>query len=176
MIIRPVMQDDLASLAAMHLASWRAAYRGIMPDSLLASLSQEEFEENWRQTMSNSLRRSFLCEANAELLGLVSFSIGPSDLPPAEAVGEIFELYVAPSCWGQGYGSSLCNLAVTQSFTAGCAAVELWVLTANSPARRFYEAQGFQLEAGRTLTVNRHGAELHHVRYARRRPEPREEG
>ena len=43
--------DDAVSLAAVEMASWRAAYRGLMPDAFLDGLSEEAKTEDWRRSL-----------------------------------------------------------------------------------------------------------------------------
>jgi len=52
--------------------------------------------------------------------------------------GMIEQLYVLPGHQGQGIGSALLAVAMSQSD-----GLELWTFQGNSRARRFYEAKGF---------------------------------
>lgn len=54
--------------------------------------------------------------------------------------GWIEQLYVLPAAQGRGVGSALLDVA-KQAFEQ----LELWTFQRNAPARRFYEARGFEL-------------------------------
>ncbi len=43
--LRDATPTDAYALATVHVASWRAAYRGLMPDEVLARLSVPEREQ-----------------------------------------------------------------------------------------------------------------------------------
>jgi putative acetyltransferase len=62
-----------------------------------------------------------------ELIGIIAFRPGLID-----------QLYVRPGYQGQGVGSALLAVAVSQSDE-----LELWTFQENNRARRFYEAKGF---------------------------------
>jgi hypothetical protein len=44
---------DAAEIARVHVASWRAAYRGIVPDRFLDGLDTGERERSWRQALTD---------------------------------------------------------------------------------------------------------------------------
>jgi len=48
MPIRRATVDDVRAIAEVHVASWRAAYRGQLPDDVLAGLSVERRADMWR--------------------------------------------------------------------------------------------------------------------------------
>ena len=42
MILRDATESDIEPLVRLHIASWQAAYRGILPDEVLDHLSLEK--------------------------------------------------------------------------------------------------------------------------------------
>jgi GNAT superfamily N-acetyltransferase len=74
-----------------------------------------------------------------------------------EAEGCVTALYLAPEARGRGVGRALLGAA-----QAGRDALHLWTFEANHGARRFYEANGFHVEA-RTDGDNEEG--LPDIRY-----------
>ena len=48
MKIRPAVLQDAPSIAHVHVASWRATYPGIVPQSFLDSLDELQFTERWQ--------------------------------------------------------------------------------------------------------------------------------
>ena len=52
MEVRWATADDAAAIAAVHIASWRAAYRGLLPDAVLDSLSLEARTDHWREWLA----------------------------------------------------------------------------------------------------------------------------
>ena len=60
MQIRLAHIDDAEGLARVHVDSWRVAYKGIVPDEHLASLSYEKRAGRWRESLSNADSASFV--------------------------------------------------------------------------------------------------------------------
>jgi ribosomal protein S18 acetylase RimI-like enzyme len=140
--IRRANSDDAASIAEIHVATWRAAYRGQMPDEILDKLDHSQRTCFWREVLSSE---HDVCVATVDSTIAGFCSLIPSrdsDDDPAK-VAEIAALYVSAQNWRRGIGRSLCRHGL--SIAAGCryAAVTLWVLATNKSAIRFYEAIGF---------------------------------
>ncbi len=57
--------------------------------------------------------------------------------------GEIWGLYVDPDHWGAGFGPRLLEAATERLRSAGLAEAVLWVLDANTRARKLYEDAGW---------------------------------
>ena len=123
--------------------TWRAAYRGIVPDAYLAGLSYDESERLWQDAISTGEGRVFVAEDEGGVFGFASggprerFSRGLR-----EYEGELQTAYVLPSHKGTGAGRRLVG-AVARSLTEQRVnSMLLWVFTENRPARRFYESLG----------------------------------
>jgi ribosomal-protein-alanine N-acetyltransferase len=72
--------------------------------------------------------------------------------------GEIANLAVAPSAWGQGIGRALLDAALQEAEQRDIAAVYLEVRDSNERARRLYRSRGFE-EVGRRRGYYRKPAE-----------------
>ena len=55
-IVRDALIDDAAAIAAIQVATWQEAYRGIVPESYLAAMSVEARTERWRDAIETRLR------------------------------------------------------------------------------------------------------------------------
>jgi hypothetical protein len=53
MSIRSAVPQDATRIAEVHVASWRVAYRGLMPDNLLQQLDAESRANVWRELLEN---------------------------------------------------------------------------------------------------------------------------
>jgi ribosomal protein S18 acetylase RimI-like enzyme len=139
---------DAESIARIQVASWRAAYRGILPDATLDKLSEPERAGKWREWLGKSEITILLSESDGVITGFASS--GPSrDKDAAEGAHEIHAIYVDPTCWRAGHGRALTERTLELAKSKGATSVTLWVLEKNDPARRFYEALGFKLDGGR---------------------------
>ena len=165
--IRAATLDDSRAIAEIHVAGWRFAYRGQMPDAFLDSLSVDEREaqrRKWFETPPKPEHRTWV--AVAEDGRIAGFAIsGPERAKePAAGVAEIYAIYVDPARIGSGLGRALMERAVGDLRTRGFVDVVLWVLDTNEHARRFYEAAGMAADGG-TKRASFGGVELTEVRY-----------
>ncbi|MGA8846134.1 MAG: GNAT family N-acetyltransferase [Nocardioides sp.] len=166
MQIRRATPQDAARVAMVHVAAWRAGYAGLLPDSLLASLSVEERTTSWAGYLDGgALSRTLIAVSGETTLGFAS--IGPSrDDDAAPGTGELWALYTDPDQWGLGAGSALLASAANELQALGFSRASLWVLATNRRARRFYEWQGWRSD-GASKVESRGDARLDEVRYVR---------
>jgi len=164
--IRPATIADAPSIAEVHVASWCAAYRDLMPESVLASQSVTERTSFWANDIASNLSRVLVAEANDSIAGLLSIA-HTIDADAETGTLEILALYVAPSSWSKGVGRSLCAAADSFAGRHGGTLVTLWALTGNARAHRFYFSVGFRQQPGTTRPYQRHGLSLQQVRYAK---------
>jgi ribosomal protein S18 acetylase RimI-like enzyme len=162
-LIRRAGVDDAERIAEVHISSWRSAYRGLIPDTVLDGLSVEERAAMWRRWMSEEAPPIvWMAEDEEEVVGFVA--AGPQD-PPDEGVGEIYAIYLVPDHAGRGLGRALLDRAVDDLRAGGLHEAVLWVLARNRPARRFYERAGWRTDGATKTEPIGDVAELEQVRY-----------
>jgi ribosomal protein S18 acetylase RimI-like enzyme len=164
--LRRATPADAAALAAVEVASWRAAYRGMMPDAFLDALSEAEKTAHWRENLLKhgqlGRKRVVVALVDERIIGFVRVGAEHED---SEA-GLVYLLYVLPEYWRRGVGRRLISAALDELRDLGLSYAMLWVLRDNQRARRFYEMQGW-LEDGRA-SIDRYGdIELEARRYRR---------
>jgi GNAT superfamily N-acetyltransferase len=104
---------------------------------------------SWAESIAAGRSRLYVAAANDRIVGYAG--VGPERDPSAPPnTGELYALFVHPSHWGTGAGRALADAACTDLRDAGCVNVCLWVLEANTRARRFYAAYGFVETGDRT--------------------------
>ncbi len=166
MTIRTATPLDADAIAQVQVASWRAAYKDIVPDEHLDGLDWREWAALRRERLSHpgEVRTcvAALEETSRPLVGFVASGPGRDGARDSEPVREIYAIYVSPSAWGGGVGRALLERALTAGPTD--IPVTLWVLSANIRAREFYEKQGFRVD-GAVKTIAMAGRELLEVRY-----------
>ena len=143
-IYRKAVPADARNIADVHVASWKVAYRGLLTDAELDSLSIEKFRQNWEKRLSKDNEMTLVVEVDSLVVGFIT--VGPSrdDDCEASVVGEIFAIYLAPDNWRQGLGRELCRRGLDLLRLEGFSEAIVWVFERNRAARRFYEALGFQ--------------------------------
>ena len=142
--LRDATGRDAAALAALNVASWRAACAHMLSAAFLASLDVAAWEERLRARFADAAQFTVVACAGRRRLGFVT--AGPlRDEPPLQG-GEVYALYVDPARTGEGVGSVLLEAAVTRLGGCGFSRASLWVFTRNTNARRFYEQRGWRLQ------------------------------
>ena len=144
MRIRGAMIEDAAGIARVQVDSYRTAYAGIWPESVLGRLSYGEQEQDWRDWISaNPDDVLYVAELDTgEIVGYALARCGPTEIAPYDS--ELIALHVLLPHQRQGWGRSLVATIARELQDRGCKSLMLWVLQENR-ARRFYERLGGKL-------------------------------
>ena len=151
MTIRTAVVEDAAAIADVHIRSWRSAYRGIIPDDSLARLDHERLTRVWIGRLTGEPIEPgagvLVAERDGAVVAFAGFS--PTDDPesPQGAGRRVVDLgtfYSVPEVWGSGANRELAAEVYSTLARGPYDKAVLWVLSANSRARRFYEAQGWE--------------------------------
>src|SRR6266540_4156357 len=144
MRVRTAHRGDVREIAALHVRAWQRAYRGLMPDFLLDSLSVVEREAEWKRAMSHQPQLQVLVvDVDHRVLGFSA--AGPSrDGDAARGTAEVYAIYVDPDHVGTGLGRILLAHTLEDFRSRGYRTATLWVLEGNDRARRFYELAGWR--------------------------------
>jgi ribosomal protein S18 acetylase RimI-like enzyme len=170
-LIRAASPADARAIAVVHVATWRDAYAGLLPDDVLAGLDTGERAQRWNRNLATASaegRFVLVFEQDGRVRGFVSG--GPSrDQFPG---GEVYAIYVDPASQGRGAGSRLLTAAARHLAGAGYTDGSLWVLVGNLPARRFYESQGWHSDGTEQPWTHSGGSAVMEVRYVAKLPIP----
>lgn len=163
MEIRVASTDDCRAMATVHVASWQAAYAGILAPEFLAGLSIERREEAWRNVLAAGNSELLVACDGSAVLGFASF--GPSrDADAPAGRGELWALYVHPRNWSSGAGRELWRAAHARLRARGFSSISLWVLEQNARAIAFYSTAGFSVEYGSQKEFELGGTKVREVR------------
>jgi ribosomal protein S18 acetylase RimI-like enzyme len=137
--IRGAKASDAEAIAAVHDASWRDAYRGVIPGRELERMVARRGPRWWRTAI---LRGTRLCVLDFDdtIAGYASY--GRNRVPSLPFGGEIFELYLAPEFQGLGFGKRLFKAARRDLAEHGYMSVLVWALADNERALAFYDRLG----------------------------------
>jgi len=123
--------------------TWRAAYRGIVPDDYLANLSYEESERRWLDRLTTDGRGVFVAEGHQGIFGFASGRTRQRFSKGLEEYGGEFEtVYVLPNAQRSGAGRALVAAVAEHLLGRDITSGLLWVFEENRPARGFYESLG----------------------------------
>ena len=165
---RPV---DAAAIGAVHVAAWRNAYAGLLPDGYLAGLSAERHAVGYDAAIRRGTGVFVAVASGSDLSGsarsgaasdVVGFAtVGRARAPLAD--GEVETLYVLDDWRDRGIGRRLMRAGASYLLAEGCRTAFLWVLRDN-PNRWFYERLGGRMVAQSVTRVA--STDLRQVAYA----------
>jgi RimJ/RimL family protein N-acetyltransferase len=141
--VRDAVPADAGEMAEVHVASWRAAYGGLLPPAVLDGLSVAQRTRHWRHVLEpSSPDRVVVAEIDGRLVGFAH--VGPAhdgDVDPP--TGQLGTLYLLPEIWGTGVGRAVHDAGLRHLADGGFERAVLWMLSTNHRARAFYERQGW---------------------------------
>jgi ribosomal protein S18 acetylase RimI-like enzyme len=168
--LRDATPADARAIAGVLVRSWRAAYRGLLPDDVLADLSVSDRERFWSDILTARPAHTRIVVAAIEDAVVGFAATGPPLVPDDRAdptLGDLYALYLDPDVWCRGIGARLHAAALDRLRSCGFTHAGLWVLDTNERASRFYIRHGWT-DTGRTqVDHGPAGTELHERRLRR---------
>ena len=165
--VRPAAPRDAKAIAEIHVATWQAAYQGLIPDEVLKSMTVEKRLAYWKEAIEYSDPQILVATDADKVIGFVGFDRS-RDPGTKSSVGEIWAMYVTPAHWRKGVGLALWDGARDGLKDEGCTQVTMWVLLRNERALQFCEhAAGFKREMPTLKTVDFGTVKLEEIRLKR---------
>ncbi|SCE75079.1 Acetyltransferase (GNAT) family protein [Micromonospora coriariae] len=167
--VRPARPEDAGEIARIQLATWRVAYRRILPRHVLDNLDEAFLARRWSaavQEPPSGAHRVLVAVEQAEQSYLVGFvASGPADAEalapgePAEALGPdvaaVTDLLVEPRWGRRGHGSRLLAAAVDLWREDGLSRAVAWAFEGDEATRKFLTSTGWEPDgAARALDVD----------------------
>lgn len=140
MTVRRAVPDDADAIERIRTDTWRVAYRGLLPDAVLARLGYDGAARRRSLAAMTDDRFALVAEHDGLVVGYCLG--GPSRVEDAAHPGEIYAIYVLPPHHGHGHGAALLRAGFRECAARGWRGVLIWVLRENAPSRRFYERMG----------------------------------
>ncbi len=139
-VIRDASAQDASAVTALHVASWRSSYRGVLPDTYLDGEAETERGAHWEKTLSGLGPKDLVLLAE-DAEGLRGFiSVYWRKEPGFDAY--LDNLHVRPGHRGSGLGRQLLAAALQRLIGQGARNLCLWAFDQNQGAVRFYERLG----------------------------------
>jgi len=143
--VRVGTREDAAGIADVHIASWRAGYAHVIPESILFA---DDFESNRRAIWDEwrfhpGQRIAVSANDDGRTIGFAAFGPERERGRGHTGRGELYAFYFHPDSWGDGSATDLINHVEERLQAEGFADAVLWVLDDNPRARTFYERQGW---------------------------------
>jgi L-amino acid N-acyltransferase YncA len=139
--IRRADDADIPAIAHIINVAWKVAYAGIIPQSYLDGIREEDKVARLREGLARVQHmRYYILTADGVPVGAASLHRARNE-DMADAA-EFSFFYFLPSVWRHGYGKRLLDHLKRESAEAGFRRLCCWVLEENKRAVSFYESQG----------------------------------
>jgi GNAT superfamily N-acetyltransferase len=170
--VRPAEPSDAAEIARIQLATWRAAYRDLLPAEVLAGLDAAEAETAWSHTIEQGPARVFVATEGEWHVGFCAAGQSPEDesadatgipVPDAERVALVSTLLVEPRWGRRGHGGRLLAAAGAAMLADGLARGISWIAEADTASLAFWTRAGWVAD-GTVRTLDAGGQPLREVR------------
>ncbi len=143
--VREAVEADIPGIRKCYLRSWRAAYNGCLTPDVLNEEAQKREGFDWSRVIkSETATVQVAVDSGRRILGVVQ---ADEDLPPPRDLPEIDMLYVDPEAWGSQVALRLLDAGLDWIARQGHTQARLRVVEVHNRARRFYEREGWQLDA-----------------------------
>jgi GNAT superfamily N-acetyltransferase len=173
MLLRPAEPTDAMAVARVHVRSWQAAYRGLMPDDYLDQLRPEDRAKKYTFGSLDPLQPQTIVATEGPAIHGFATTAPARDMPEGDlanydmsSYGELCALYVDPEQWGRGIGVALISAARAGLVDRGFRDAMLWVLAGNVRAERFYRMDQWSADGARR-TDEVWGVKVDEIRYQR---------
>lgn len=161
--VGPPQLAEAERLGELHVAVWRDAYAGLLPQHVLDALDPAARAERWRAIAArvdpdgrDGAVRWLVARWSGSPVGMIGVGAPRDDDPPAPR--ELWVLNVAREHRGRGAAQAL----MASGLPPGPA--YLWVLAGNARAIDFYAKHGFRLDGTEKYDAAQEGVDLRMVR------------
>jgi len=137
--VRRATFDDAEAIERIRVETWRATYRGLLPDDLIDQL-QPNVERRRERLRSSSRSEINLVVDEGDVVGY-AFA-GRERAHDPNYTGEVYAIYVLPAAQGLGHGRALIGECARALAAEGMTSMLIWVLRENRIGRGFYERLG----------------------------------
>ena len=138
--VRRATVDDAEAIERIRVETWRATYRGLLPDGLIDQLQPNVERRRERLRSPSPSELNFVAEEGADVVGY-AFA-GPERTHDRDYTGEVYAIYVLPAAQGKGHGRALIRECARGLASRGLTSMLIWVLRENQIGRGFYERLG----------------------------------
>jgi GNAT superfamily N-acetyltransferase len=143
---------DCAAVARVHVTSWRASFKGIVPQSFLDNMSVEHRAKAFEMRFTTADYMMYVAEGEESgIIGFADFGASRDSIDGYEA--ELYAIYLLPEFQGRGIGAGLFRRGVKDLMKAGVSTLYLLALEV-SPYRSFYEKMGGRIIAKRQKEID----------------------
>ena len=159
---RNAVKEDSKVISLLVVRGWKDAYKGLVDESFLKNMDEEDSVERWKEMIENQNEQSqvFVEEDNGKITGVIKFG-SPVGNQNEKYNAEVQVLYVEPSLKGNGIGTKLFSVAKEYFLKNNMNSLIIWCLKGNEKSIKFYEKMGGKIVSERKDVV--HNIEVNEV-------------
>ncbi len=139
-------REDADGITDVQVASWRAGYAHVFPDTVLYAddfdSARRGYWTRWRFAPGHRIAVATQPDGG-RVVGFSSYGPERERARGFTGRGEIWAFYVDPEHWGSGLADELITFTEDRLRAEGFDIAVLWVLDDNPRARAFYERHGW---------------------------------
>ena len=149
--IRLAHLDDAPDIAEIHIRSWEAAYKDIVPAEFIQEKNSGR-PAQYQRILSAENKTLYLIAVDDKPAGVMGI-IQPQENDTDETYHELSMIYLHPDYFRKGIGTKAVNFAFDVAREAGKKFMIVWVFAENHSSIQFYEKCGF-IRDNKTKIIN----------------------
>lgn len=151
--IRLANEEDYPQISSLKLKGWQTAFKGIVSDEYLESMSYEEVLNKYKTYDTKSI---YVVEKENKIIAFCRIYDYKEPVYEDEKIDcEIREIYIEPSLKRKGIGSKLFRYVVNTFRENKKKRLYLGCFKENYNSRKFYEKMGGQLKESQNLLLDK---------------------
>ncbi|RLQ91084.1 GNAT family N-acetyltransferase [Falsibacillus albus] len=128
--------EDARGIAEVHVKSWQQAYKGIVDEDYLKSMSVERRYTLWKKSLAQD-HHVYVLKENSTVVGFAAF--GKERTNSFGIDGELYAIYILEEYKRKGAGTEFLRQGIRDLIAEGFSSINVWVLEDN-PSKHFYES------------------------------------
>ena len=149
--IRLAVPADAPDMAEIHMRSWEAAYKDIIPAEYIREKNAGRLEQ-WKRILTEMKYPQYVIQKNGKPDGIMCIA-SPQDDDLADDFYELHGIYLHSNYYRQGIGTQAMEFAFDTARNANKKFMTVWVFEDNINSVKFYEKCGF-VPDGKTKILN----------------------
>lgn len=150
--IRLAIPADALDMAEVHMRSWEAAYKDIIPAEYIKEKNSTR-PALWQRIITDDKTTQYVIQNDGKTVGIMCVVPRPQDDDADDTVCELEGIYLHPDSYRQGIGTKAMEFAFDTARGWNKYFMTLWVFSDNVNSIRFYKKLGFAPD-GKTKTYD----------------------
>jgi len=149
--IRLAVLSDAPDMSEVHMRSWEAAYKDIIPPDFIREKNATR-PSLYSRVITEENVSSYVIQYEGKTVGIMCIA-PPQDDDIGDTFYELHYIYLHPDHFRQGIGIQALTFAFNKARSFNKAAMIVWVFAENANSIQFYEKCGF-VPDGKTKTLD----------------------